>query len=232
MITLRKAADRFHTDIGWLNSHHTFSFGEHYDPRHEGFRALRVINDDRVAPAQGFGTHGHRDMEIISYVLDGQLGHRDSTGTDGVIQPGEVQRMSAGSGVLHSEMNPSRTNPVHFLQIWILPEKKGIKPGYEQKAFPESERRGKLKLVAARDGRDGAVTINQDANVYATLLGPGESAALELRPGRHAWVQVARGSIEVNGKRLDQGDGAALSDEKRVDLHGVENAEVLVFDLA
>lgn len=232
MITLHKAADRFHTHIGWLDSRHTFSFGEHYDPRREGFRALRVINDDRVAPGQGFGTHGHRDMEIISYVLDGQLGHRDSTGTDGVIRPGEVQRMSAGTGVQHSEMNPSRTEPVHFLQIWILPEKKGVKPGYEQKAFADADRRGKLKLVAARDGRDGAVTIHQDANVYATLLGPGESAALELRPGRHAWVQVARGSVEVNGKRLDGGDGAALSDEKRVDLMGVENAEVLVFDLA
>ena len=232
MIDVLVAGDRFHTDIGWLDSRHTFSFGEHYDPDRAGFRALRVINDDHVAPGKGFGTHGHRDMEIISYVLEGELSHKDSMGTGSVIRPGEVQRMSAGTGVLHSEENPSRERPVHFLQIWIIPEKPGIKPSYEQKAFPASERRGKLRLVASRDGREGSVTIHQDAAVYAGLLEKGERVTYEPRPGRHAWVHVARGEVELNGKKLGEGDGAAVSDEKRLDLAAPGSAEVLLFDLA
>ena len=232
MIDVLVAGDRFHTDIGWLNSRHTFSFGEHYDPDRAGFRALRVINDDRVAPGKGFGTHGHRDMEIISYVLEGELSHKDSMGTGSVIRPGDVQRMSAGTGVLHSEENPSREKPVHFLQIWIIPEKAGIKPSYEQKAFPAPERRGKLRLVASRDGKEGSVTIHQDAAVYAGLLEKGERVTYEPRPGRHAWVHVARGEIELNGKKLGEGDGAAVTDEKRLDLAATGSAEVLLFDLA
>jgi quercetin 2,3-dioxygenase len=231
MIRVLSANDRFHTDIGWLNSRHTFSFGEHYDPERAGFHALRVINDDRVAPGRGFGTHGHRDMEIISYVLEGELSHKDSMGTGSVIRPGDVQRMSAGTGVLHSEENASRNQPVHFLQIWIVPEKAGIKPSYEQKAFPASERQGKLRLVASRDGRDGSVTVHQDAGVYLGLLGKGERAVYEAQPGRHAWVHVARGEIELNGKRLGEGDGAAVSDEKRLELVGMSTAEILLFDL-
>ena len=232
MITLRKAADRFATDIGWLDSKHTFSFGEHHDPRHMGFRALRVINEDKVAAGQGFGTHGHRDMEILSYVLEGQLSHKDSMGTGSVIEPGDVQRMTARTGVRHSEANPSRTSPVHFLQIWIIPGQESLEPGYEQKRFAEADKRGKLKLVAGKGGRDGAVTIHQDADLYAAVLAEGEQASLELRPGRHAWVQVARGKATVNGKALEAGDGAALSEEARVELVGREKAEVLVFDLA
>jgi redox-sensitive bicupin YhaK (pirin superfamily) len=232
MITLRKADDRFHTEIGWLDSRHTFSFGDHYDPQHMGFRTLRVINEDRVAPAQGFGTHGHRDMEILSYVLEGELGHRDSMGTGSTIRPGELQRMTAGTGVLHSEMNPSRDRPVHFLQIWLLPERKGIAPGYEQKAFAEGERRGKLRLVASRDGRDGSLTVHQDADVYASLLAAGERASLPLRQGRGAWVQLARGEATVNGQLLRAGDGAALEGEAAVDLAATKDAELVVFDLA
>jgi len=232
MITLRKAADRFPTNLGWLDSKHTFSFGEHYDPRHMGFRALRVINEDRVAPGQGFGTHGHRDMEILSYVLEGQLAHKDSMGTGSVIEPGDVQRMTAGTGVRHSEANPSPTAPVHFLQIWIIPEKESLTPSYEQKRFAEADKRGKLRLVAAKGGRDGAVAIHQDADLYAAVLGEGETASLEIRPGRHAWVQVARGRVTVNGKALEAGDGAALSEEAKVELVGTQKAEVLVFDLA
>ncbi|MFL5362987.1 MAG: pirin family protein [Myxococcales bacterium] len=231
MIEVLAAGDRFHTDIGWLNSRHTFSFGEHYDPNRAGFHALRVINDDRVAPGKGFGTHGHRDMEIISYVLEGELSHKDTMGTSSVIRPGEVQRMSAGKGVLHSEENPSREKPVHFLQIWIIPEKAGIEPSYEQKAFPASERRGKLRLVASRDGREGSVTVHQDAALYTALLENGERVTYEPRPGRSTWVHVARGEIELNGKRLAEGDGAAVNDEKRLDLSAKGSAEVLVFDL-
>ena len=232
MITVRKANDRFLTNIGWLDSRHTFSFGEHHHPDQMGFRALRVINEDRVAPAQGFGTHGHRDMEIISYVLEGKLGHKDSMGTGSTILPGDVQRMSAGTGVRHSEQNPSPDEAVHFLQIWIVPEKANLEPSYEQKTFGAAEKRGKLRLVAARGGREGAVELNQDADLYAALLAPGEAARLALRPGRHSWVQVARGKVEVNGQALAAGDGAALSDEQAVNLVGREDAEVLVFDLA
>lgn len=232
MITLRRADERGHFDFGWLDTNHTFSFGEYYDPRRMGFRALRVINEDSVSPGEGFPTHGHRDMEIVSYVLAGALEHRDSMGNGSVIRPGDVQRMSAGTGVRHSEYNHSAEEPVHFLQIWLLPERQGIAPGYEQKSYGEEEKRGRLRLIASRDGRDGSVTVHQDASLYATLLEPGEAAEYELRPGRHAWVQAARGAVGVNGLRLNQSDGAAISDERRIRLVGVEPAEVLLFDLA
>jgi redox-sensitive bicupin YhaK (pirin superfamily) len=231
MITLRKAKDRFHTRIGWLDSWHTFSFADHYDPAHMGFRVLRVINDDTVQPGQGFGEHSHRDMEILSYVLEGGLSHRDSSGGGGVIRPGDVQRMSAGSGVQHSEFNASSTEPVHFLQIWIVPESRGIEPGYEQKTLLRRDQGGKLQLLASRDGRDGSVTIHQDASVYAALLGKGERASFEPLPSRHAWVHVARGSVELNGEKLSAGDGAAVSSERALTLAGGDAAEVLLFDL-
>jgi len=232
MITLRKASDRLHTQIGWLDSWHTFSFGEHYDPDQMGFRALRVINDDTVQAGRGFGAHPHRDMEILSYVLQGGLAHEDSTGGGGVIRPGEVQRMSAGTGVVHSEANASDREPVHFLQIWIVPERRGLKPGYEQKAFAKEERKGKLRLLASRDGREGSLTIHQDAALYGALLEKGEQVSYEPRASRHAWVQVARGSVDLNGQRLAAGDGAAVSDERLLTLRGNEPAEVLLFDLA
>jgi len=231
MITLRPARERGHADHGWLDSHHTFSFADYHDPKHMGFRALRVINEDRVAPGRGFGTHGHRDMEIVSYVLDGALEHKDSMGTGSVIQPGDVQRMSAGTGVLHSEFNASKTAPVHFLQIWILPEKAGLPPGYEQKAFPAAERQGKLRVIAARDGRDGAVTVHQDVTLYAALLDPGEGVRHPLASGRHAWVQVARGAVDLGGYLLKAGDGAAVSSEPELVLQAREPTELLVFDL-
>ncbi len=232
MITLRKAPDRFHTEIDWLDSWHTFSFGEHQDPDHMGFRSLRVINDDTVQPGQGFGTHSHRDMEILTYVLQGALAHRDSTGGGGVIKPGDVQRMSAGTGVAHSEFNASGSDPVHFLQIWILPERRGLKPGYEQKSFPSQERAGKLRLLASRDGQDGSVKINQDAAVYGTLLGAGDRVTHDLAPERHAFLQVARGKVNLNGQSLSAGDGAAVTDERKLALQATEPAEVLLFDLA
>jgi len=232
MITLRRAGDRFHTNIDWLDSWHTFSFGDHYDPGQMGFRALRVINDDTVQPGQGFGTHPHRDMEILTYVLEGALAHRDSTGGGGVIRPGDVQRMSAGTGVAHSESNASQDEPVHFLQIWIVPERRGVEPGYEQTSFPTKERSGKLRLLASREGREGSVKVHQDASVYGTVLGKGERVSHQLQPGRHAWVQVARGAIDLNGERLTAGDGAAVSDERTLALQGVDGAEVLLFDLA
>lgn len=229
---IRRASERGHADHGWLRSFHTFSFAEYHDPAHMGFRSLRVINEDRVEPGRGFGTHAHRDMEILSYVLDGELAHRDSMGTGSVIRPGEVQRMTAGTGVTHSEMNPSRDEPVHFLQIWFLPEKTGLEPGYEQKAFPEAERRGRLRLVASRDGRDGSVTIHQDAETWATLLEDGEEVRHGLRPGRHAWVHVARGAVEIGGTRLEAGDAAAIDEPGVVAVAGRGSAEVLLFDLA
>jgi redox-sensitive bicupin YhaK (pirin superfamily) len=232
MIAVLPSSKRFHTEAGWLDSHHTFSFADHYDPERLGFRALRVINDDRVEPARGFGSHSHRDMEIITYVLSGELAHKDSLGTGSVIRPGDVQRMSAGTGVVHSEMNPSRSEPVHFLQIWIVPDRSGHRPGYEQKAFSETDRRGKLRLVASSDGRDGSVSVHQDASVYASLLEPGERVSHEPRAGRHAWVHVARGSVDLNGKTLREGDGAAISDEARLDLTAKDSSEVLLFDLA
>jgi len=232
MMTIRKAADRGHANHGWLDSHHTFSFANYYDPDHMGFRALRVINDDRVKGGQGFGAHPHRDMEILSYVLEGGLAHKDSTGTDGVIRPGDVQRMSAGTGVMHSEFNASKTDTVHFLQIWLMPAKQGIKPGYEQKAFPPPEKRGRLRLVASPDARDGSLTIHTDARVYAGLFDKGEAATLELAPGRHAWLHVASGKVKVNGTELGEGDGAAFSNERAISIEGVANGELIAFDLA
>lgn len=232
MLTIRPASERGHAEHGWLDSHHSFSFADYYDPAHMGFRALRVINEDRVAPAKGFGTHPHRDMEIISYVLDGGLAHKDSLGTGSVIKPGDVQRMSAGSGVSHSEFNASPSDPVHFLQIWLVPSERGIKPSYEQKTFTEADKRGRLRVVASPDAREGSVTIHTDAVLYSGLFDQGESAELTLAAGRHAWVQVARGSVRLNGQELAAGDGAALSDVAKLELEGIERAEVLVFDLA
>lgn len=232
MITVRPSADRLHTRIGWLDSRHTFSFGEHYDPRYMGFRALRVINEDRVAPGQGFGTHPHRDMEIISFVLDGALRHQDSLGTGSIITPGDVQRMTAGTGVLHSEFNASDTDPVHFLQIWILPDKKRLPPGYEQRRFPIERRRGRLTLVASRDGREDSVRIHQDADLYAAVLDAHDGVVHPFASGRYGWVQVARGTIELNGTHLSAGDGAAVEAEPAVDIRAQGEAELLLFDLA
>ncbi len=234
MMRIRRAEERGHFDHGWLDTHHSFSFADYHDERHMGFRDLRVINEDRVAPGQGFGTHGHRDMEIVTYVLEGALAHRDSLGNGSVIRPGEVQRMSAGRGVLHSEMNPSERDFVHLLQIWILPRERGLPPSYEQKPFPESERKNRLRLVASPDAREGSLTIHQDARLYAALLAEGDEVRHELAPDRHAWVQVAKGTIAVGGQRLRAGDGAAFSAEAAVAMAGVgpETAEVLLFDLA
>jgi quercetin 2,3-dioxygenase len=232
MLTIRRSEERGHADHGWLDTRHTFSFADYHDPDYMGFRALRVINEDKIAGGAGFGTHGHRDMEIISYVLDGALAHKDSMGTNGVIKPGEVQRMTAGTGVQHSEMNALKDQRTHFLQIWIIPDRRGHTPGYEQKAFPDAERRGRLRVVASPDGRDGSVTVHADATLYGALLDGDETATLPLAKGRYAWVHVARGSVEVNGQRLGAGDGAALSEEEAVRLSKGERAEVLVFDLA
>lgn len=232
MITMRPAGERGHADHGWLDTYHSFSFADYYDPRQMGFRSLRVINEDRVAPGGGFGTHPHRDMEIITYVLEGALEHRDSMGNGSVIRPGDVQRMTAGTGVAHSEYNPSSTEPVHLLQIWIYPEKKGLKPSYEEKNFPEEERRGKFRAIASPDGDDGSVKIHQDAALYAALVAPGETVERKLDAGRHAWLQVARGKVALGETVLAAGDAAAISDEERIAITGVENAEVLLFDLA
>src|SRR5512143_319782 len=225
MLTLRKSDERGHADHGWLDTRHTFSFADYYDPRFMGFRDLRVINEDRVRPGAGFPTHGHADMEILSYVLEGSLEHRDSLGNGSVIRSGEFQRMSAGTGVRHSERNPSSTEPLHFLQIWLLPEHRGLSPAYEQKAFPESERRGRLRLVASPDRQDGSLEIHQDVRLYASLLARGEKAVLDLVAGRHAWIQVTRGSARVNGTELEAGDGAAISKEPRVELEGTGDSE-------
>jgi redox-sensitive bicupin YhaK (pirin superfamily) len=227
MIRIRKADERGHFDHGWLDTYHTFSFGGYQDPDFMGFRSLRVINEDRVHAGGGFGTHGHRDMEIISYVLEGALGHNDSMGTGSVIRPGDVQRMSAGTGVTHSEKNSS-DETVHFLQIWILPERHGITPSYEQKAFPASEREGKLRLVASHDGREGSLTIHQDVDLYTTTLA-GDEVSFAFRDGRAGWVQVTRGSVTLNGQPLQAGDGAAIEEEQRVTVAG--DGEVLLFDL-
>jgi redox-sensitive bicupin YhaK (pirin superfamily) len=232
MIHVRKSNARGHANHGWLDSHHTFSFADYYDPEAMGFRALRVINEDRVAPGQGFGRHGHRDMEILSYVLEGGLAHEDSSGGGGVIRPGDVQRMSAGTGVMHSEFNASRTEPVHFLQIWLVPGKRGVTPAYDQKTFPPEQRQGQLRLIASPDAADGSLKINQDARVYTTLLGKGDTVSHALAPGRHAWVQVARGQVRLGDTVLSAGDGAALSDEAAVTLAADEASEVLLFDLA
>ena len=231
MISVRRSDERGHANHGWLDSRHSFSFADYYDPDHMGFGPLRVINEDRVAPAQGFGTHGHRDMEIISYVLDGALEHKDSMGNGSVMSHGDVQRMSAGRGVMHSEYNPSRAEPVHFLQIWIEPNVRGIEPGYEQTRFEPAEKRGRLRLIASPDGADGSVTIHQDARVYAGLFDGGESAELVLPTGRRAYVHVARGSAQVNGQALSAGDALRLADEAAVRIQGGDAAELLVFDL-
>jgi len=232
MISIRRSAERGHFDFGWLDTYHTFSFGEYYDPRHMGFRTLRVINEDFVAPGAGFPTHGHRDMEIVTYVLEGGLSHRDSMGNGSTIRPGDVQRMSAGTGVRHSEFNGSEEERVHLLQIWILPSETGIKPGYEEKKFEDDEKRNRLRVVASPDGRDGSVMIHQDVEIYVALLEDGRAVSHELRPGRHAWLQVARGAVELNGREeLEQGDGAAVSGEGQITITGRGPAEVLLFDL-
>lgn len=232
MMILRPGNERGVANFGWLNSRHTFSFGEYYDPNHMGFADLRVINEDKVAPGQGFSTHGHRDMEIISYVLDGALEHKDSIGNGSIIRPGDVQRMSAGTGIMHSEYNASKTAPVHFLQIWVLPQQKGIDPGYEQKHFTLEERIGKLRLVGSQDGRDGSITIHQNIDLYTTSLPNGETVNHTLAAGRVAWVQVARGSVNVNDQVLTAGDGAAIAQETLITIQGIANdAEVLVFDM-
>lgn len=231
-LALRKSEDRGRANFGWLDSRHTFSFGQYHDDAHMGFGPLRVINDDRVAPGGGFSPHGHADMEIISYVLDGGLAHKDSLGTGSVIQPGDVQRMSAGTGIRHSEFNASESDPVHFLQIWIIPERRGLAPSYEQKTFAAEEKMGKLRLVGSRDGRDGSVTIHRDVDFYATLLGPSHSVTHELKTGRGVWVHVARGSVRLNGTALAAGDGVAIEAAGTLTLDGANDAEVLVFDMA
>jgi quercetin 2,3-dioxygenase len=232
MITVRRSAERGGGNYGWLNTKHTFSFDQYDDPNWMGFRSLRVINEDWVTPGQGFPFHPHRDMEIITYVLEGALEHRDSMGNGSIIRPGDGQRMSAGTGVRHSEANPSETEKVHLLQIWILPDRKGHKPGYEQKAFPAGEKQNKLRLIASPDGKDGSVTIHQDAKLYVSLLASGEELTQPIAPGRHAWLQVAKGAVELNGELLHQGDGAAVSKEEYLKITGKEDAEILLFDLA
>jgi redox-sensitive bicupin YhaK (pirin superfamily) len=232
MLTVRKAEDRGQTRIGWLDSRHTFSFGDYFDPQHVQFRALRVINDDRVAGGGGFPTHPHRDMEIVTYVLDGALEHRDSLGHGGRIGPGEVQRMTAGTGILHSEFNPSPTEPAHFLQIWVVPDRRGHQPGYAQQAFPAAEKHNRWRRLVSRDGGDGALAWNQDAELWATVLDAGAMVRHDLRPGRHAWLQVARGSVTANGQELRPGDGAAVTGEAAITITAGEAAEVLLFDLA
>jgi redox-sensitive bicupin YhaK (pirin superfamily) len=231
MITLRKSGERGLADHGWLRSFHTFSFADYYDPAHMGFGNLRVINEDRVAPGTGFGTHGHRDMEIVSYVLDGELAHQDSMGNGTAIRPGEVQRMTAGTGVRHSEFNHAEGQTTHFLQIWLLPDRLGHTPGYEQKAFSDEDKRGRLRLVASPDGREGSVTLHANASLRAGLFDGDESAELTLDPARKAWVHLARGTLTVNGHALQAGDALALSGETRLEISGGEGAEVLVFDL-
>jgi redox-sensitive bicupin YhaK (pirin superfamily) len=232
MIKVRRAQERGHFNFGWLDTYHTFSFGDYFDPRNMGFRSLRVINEDWVEEGRGFPTHPHRDMEIITYILEGALEHRDSMGTGSVIRPGEVQRMSAGTGVTHSERNPSMEEGVHLLQIWIMPDKRNYRPSYEQKAYSDEEKRGRLRLIASADGSDDSVTIHQDARLYATLLEPGQEVLYKLEPNRHAWVQVARGAVDVNNEPLNQSDGAAVSDEESLVIRAREASEILLFDLA
>jgi redox-sensitive bicupin YhaK (pirin superfamily) len=232
MIAIRKSEARGHANHGWLDSYHTFSFANYYDQNYMSFRSLRVINEDIINPGKGFGTHGHTDMEIITYVLEGALEHKDSLGTGAIIKPGEVQRMSAGTGIQHSEFNPSQTDPVHLLQIWLLPDTNGLPPSYEQRDFPLAERRGKLRLVAARDARDGAVKVHQDVDLYAAVLDKNSRVSHALQSNRHAWVQVARGSVLLNGLPLEKGDGAAVSDESELVIEATADAEFLLFDLA
>lgn len=230
MIIIRPSVERFHTKIDWLDSRHTFSFGEHYDPRYRGFRDLIVINEDHIAPNSGFGRHGHQNMEIITYILEGELKHEDSLGTGSIIKQGEVQHMSAGTGILHSEVNPS-DKPVHLLQIWILPAVEGIPPGYEQKTFPIRQERNRLHLVASADGREGSLTIHQDASISAGVIDAQFEVTYAMNPARHAWIQVARGAVTVNGIDVKQGDGAAVSQESVLVVRGVEDAEILLFEM-
>jgi redox-sensitive bicupin YhaK (pirin superfamily) len=232
MITVRPSEERGHFDHGWLQTYHTFSFANYHDPAHMHFRSLRVINEDRVAPGQGFPRHPHRDMEIITYILEGQLEHRDSLGNGSTIRPGDGQRMSAGTGILHSEYNPSRKEAAHLLQIWIMPEINRIKPGYEQKSFPDEEKENHWRLIAARGGQEGAVTIHQDVKLYVTKLKANNELSYTLEPGRGAWLQIARGAVELNGKPLKQGDGASAENETQLNMRATEDAEVLLFDLA
>lgn len=232
MIRVRKAADRGHANHGWLDTWHTFSFATYQDTQHIHFRALRVMNEDRVAPGQGFGTHPHRDMEIVTYVLSGALEHKDSMGNGEVLYPGEFQRMSAGTGITHSEFNPKDDEPVHLYQIWIFPEQKGIEPSYEQKRFPEEERHNQLRLVASRDAEEGSLTIHQDAKIYLATLDPGAEVTQNLAEDRHAWLQVLRGSVTLNGEPLDTSDGAAVSEESALTIQATSDAEVMLFDLA
>ena len=238
MITVRPANERGLANFGWLDSRHTFSFGNYYDPNHMGFAALRVINEDKVQPEQGFGSHGHRDMEIVSYVLDGALEHKDSIGNGSIIRPGDVQRMSAGTGIVHSEYNASTSDPVHFLQIWILPERAGLAPSYEQTHFAPEVMQGRLRLVGSRDGREGSVTIHQDVDLYAARLSKTETVTHDLLPGRLIWAQIARGAVELNGRPLSAGDGISIAEEAATEktvltLSGTsEDAEVLLFDMA
>lgn len=232
MIKIRSADDRGASKFNWLDSRHTFSFGNYRDPQHMGFSDLRVINEDRVAPGAGFPTHSHRDMEIITYVLEGALAHKDSTGASSVIRVGDVQRMSAGTGISHSEYNASQTEPVHFLQIWIIPDKTGLKPGYEQRAFSLDEHRGKWVLIASKDGREGSVTVHQGVDVWAARFSPGEQLSFPLKPSRNIWTQAARGAVTLNGMSLSAGDGAAVSKENTLEVNALDHAEILVFDLA
>jgi redox-sensitive bicupin YhaK (pirin superfamily) len=232
MVTVRSRKERGVSNLGWLDSRHSFSFGRYIEPEHMGFRALRVINEDRVVPGAGFPRHGHADMEIISYVLDGALEHKDTIGTTSVIRPGDVQRMSAGTGIEHSEYNASSDEPVHFLQIWLLPDTRSLAPGYEQKSFSDDEKWNRLRLVASRDGRDGSITVHQDVNLYAGLIEPDAEVTLDLAPGRQAWVQVARGQSTVNGQAVAEGDGVAITAEDKVTIRGRTAGEVLLFDLA
>jgi len=231
MISVRKSNERGHFDHGWLNTYHTFSFDQYYDPRYMGFRDLRVINEDFVAPGHGFPKHGHRDMEIITYILEGALKHEDSMGTGSVIRPGDVQRMSAGTGVRHSEQNASPVERVHLLQIWILPHTIDLEPSYEQKAFSDDERRGQLRLIASEDGRHGSVTVHQDVSLFASILEDGQEVMLETVPMRHAWIQVARGAISVNGEKASQGDGVVITGESQLTIKAEEPGEILLFDL-
>jgi quercetin 2,3-dioxygenase len=232
MIQIRRSEERGHEDHGWLDTRHTFSFAEYVDPKFMGFRSLRVINEDRVQPGKGFPTHRHAEMEIISYVLEGAIAHKDSTGTGATLRPGEVQRMTAGTGIAHSEFNPSAEEPLHFLQIWILPEKHGLPPGYEQKRFKDEERRNRFRLVASRDGREGSLVIHQDVSIYATTVTANEHIRHSLEKGRSAWIQVARGEVDFNGFALNEGDGASATGETALDLRALRDSELLVFDLA
>jgi redox-sensitive bicupin YhaK (pirin superfamily) len=232
MIRVRKASERGHFDHGWLDTYHTFSFSRYYDPRHMGFRALQVINEDRVQPGRGFGTHPHEDMEIVTFVLAGALAHKDSLGTGSAIRPGELQRMTAGTGITHSEFNPSQTEPVHLYQIWLLPQREGLEPSYEQKAFSEEERHNRLRLVASPDGEEGSLTIRQDARLYLATLDEGQEVSKDLPPGRHAWLQVLRGKLSLNGQAISAGDGAAVSEESALAIRADSPSEILLFDLA